>query len=258
MEIRDFTFSRVGPYTGAPQRLIMHTDGNPNPHTGLGSLEWGEREAAFTIHWYVDGNIAYRCIPEDRWAWHVLEDEIAWQYELDENGRGDYKALGIEHKMEPDGSWSQATRIASVQLGAQILSRWPNLAVSEHADWDPWTRPNDVGIALYIPDWLADVRDVIAGRIPYRTTQLTANGSPYTGPVPSEDDPDMATLAELEERIANIEHVLYNTWTAEDATRVSSTLGLGGVLQRLVEHIHPAPTVPPAHKHYGTNTGGVV
>lgn len=239
-----FSFSRVGDVTGTPTRLILHTDGNPNPHTGLGSLSWGESSGAFTIHYYIDGVTCYAAIPENRHAYHVSEPYVAKAlgYPVLYRGyeRGDVRALGIEHLMQPDGSFSQETRITSVLLGAEILSRYPGIDVSEHATWDPWTRPNDVGNALYIPDWVADVQDVIAGRTPWRTVGPTANGQPNTN-----QPEDTVTLEErvaaAEERLANIEYVLYQDWTAEDQTRVTTALGSGGIVQYLIAHGHPTP-----------------
>lgn len=247
-QITDFAFSRVGP-THTPLRLVLHTDGNPNPHTGLSSLKWGESSGAFTIHWYIDDAIAYRAIPEDRHAFHVLEPRIAeekgYTVWYGNQKRGDIGAIGIEHKMEPDGSWSQETRITSVLLGADILRRHPNIAVSEHAEWDPWTRANDVGDALYIPDWLADVNDVIAGKTPYRTVGPTANGSAYTGPVPIEE----TTMTDQQIR---------DLIDAAIKGQVLDPLAAwqNGPLETRLKAIESKPAGD--HKHYGTNTGGVV
>ena len=95
--------------------------------------------------------------------------------------RGDIHALGIEHKQEPDGSWSQETRITSVLLGAAISSRYPWIAWSGHSTWDPWTREDDPGPRLWLPDWQADVLDILGGRQPWRTVGAAYIGS---GPTP--------------------------------------------------------------------------
>lgn len=160
--------------TGPPTRGILHTDGNPNAHTALGAMGWGDRVRAFSIPWYIEGKIAYRGVPEDWHASHVREPRVAAQKGWPttwpglSKPRGDIRALGFEHVMEPDGTWDQETRLTSVLLGADVSDRWPRLHWDEHAAYDPWTRPNDVGRALWVPDWRADVADVLAGREPYR------------------------------------------------------------------------------------------
>ncbi len=198
----DFTFTNLpGWPTGDPTRGVLHTDGNPRPHTALNALRWGDRERAFSSHYYVEGKTVYRAIAEDHQAFHVLEPRIAEQeaYPVTWPGlakkRGDIRAIGIEHVMNRDGSWSQATRITSVLLGADITRRHPKIDWSEHARWDPWTRPHDVGDALYIPDWIADVRDLIAGRTPYRVVGPTASGTPHPGPDPNRPPPRDCTAA---------------------------------------------------------------
>ncbi len=182
----------VGPDVGEPTRGVLHTDGNDGPHSASGALAWGNRTKAFSIHYYVEGTLVYECLPERRLAYHVREyrKAEALGYPTTAPGvskpRGDIGAIGIEHVMQPDGSWDQETRISSVLLGAEIRRRYPNLVWMEHAELDPWTRGNDVGEALYVPDWLKDVDDVIAGRTPYRTVGERASGRPYTGAVPTE------------------------------------------------------------------------
>ena len=224
-QIVDFAFDNLhGWPTGTPTRGVLHTDGNPRPHSALAALIWGNRERAFTIQWYVEGSKAYRGVKETWHASHAKRADIAQQegYRTTWPGlsapRGDIKAVGIEHVMEADGSWSQETRITSVLLGAKIWKRWPNLRWSEHAHWDPWNRPFDVGDALYVPDWVLDVKDVIAGKEPWRTVQVTASSTPApkTGPTPSDPgappdgqgEPSERRLATLEAKLGILENRL--------------------------------------------------
>jgi hypothetical protein len=178
--------------TGEPDRIIIHKDGNVNPHTALGALTWGNRERAFSIHYYLEDEKRYVCVPETWQAFHVLEARIAEQrgYRTTWPGlskpRGDINAIGIECKMEPDGSLSQATRQNLVRCVADIWSRYP-VPTDEHATWDPWTRSHDLGNALYVPDLLEDVRDMMSGLAPRRTVQEVATGTPaVTEPFPIE------------------------------------------------------------------------
>ena len=213
-----FRFSHLpNVWVGDPDRGILHTDGNPNPHTALNALEWGDRTGAFSITYYVEGKRVYSCVSEDYLAFHTKEARVAARdgYPTEAPGvagpRGDIKAIGFEHVMQPDGSWDQETRITSVLLGAEIQARRPQIKWSEHATWDPWQRPNDVGPAVYIPDWILDVLDVVAGHTPYRTVGLTASGEPYGGAPPPEPHPppDLGLrLATVEEEVVRLQSQL--------------------------------------------------
>lgn len=178
--IRSFRFtnpSLKGWPTGQPQRGILHTQGNPGA-AALNALKWGNRTGAFSIHWYVQDRVAYRCISETRQAFHAKQSTRARARGYPTTrGRGDTRAIGIEHVETREDVWSQETRITSVLLGAAITRRYPWIAWSDHSEWDPRNRPDDTGNRLYVPDWIADVYDVIGGREPWRTVTAEYDGS---------------------------------------------------------------------------------
>ena len=182
--IFNFTNIRGWP-TGNPERGIIHTDGNPRPHSAINALRWGNRNRAFSIHYYIEDDTVYKGIPETWHASHAKRAGVAIKegYRTTWPGlsapRGDIRAIGIEHVMDENGLWSQDTRITSVLLAAKIWKHWPNLRWSDHAHWDPQSRPFDVGDALYLPDWILDVKDVMAGREPFRVVNATASPGPF-------------------------------------------------------------------------------
>lgn len=219
---------------GEPLGLVIHRQGNPIPDDdpsrgahALAAIRWGSRTKAFSIHWYVDGERAYACVPEDRHAYHVREHREAanrgrpvyrstWMARTPEafterpNGqfagasrpRGDIGQIGIEvvDRMRPDGSiyFDQASRITLVLLARDILVRRAHARadwlrdlyapITGHATWDHWTRPDDPGQALYLPDFVVDVLDLATGRTPWRTV-----GDEYDGsrPVGDRESPEV-------------------------------------------------------------------
>lgn len=260
---RHFQFrdDRIGVETGTPTRLILHIDGSTKPHTAEAAMRWGNISGAFTIHGYVDGLDFWTGVPETRHAFHVLESRVAAQRGFSTmyggRARGDIRAIGWEHKQEPDGTISQDTRITSVLAGADLMRRWPHLidAVSEHAEWDPWTRQFDMGDTLYIPDWVEDVKDVLAGRTPWRTVGVTTNSG--TPPVAEESEltrDEIVTLindairAQVLDPLGNWQTVIHRTEHEQL---------LNSVLQRIDAHSresHGSRTIP-EHRHH---SGGVV
>lgn len=190
--------------------------------TALNSIRWGIREGAFSIHYYVEGGTVYRCVDEARHAFHVLEFRVAqergrpiyrdsfmakvpqWltakpkgQFAGASKPRGDIGMLGIEcvDRQRADGSvyFDQATRRSLVLLVRDILVRNARLrgtwladtmsfSITGHQTWDQWTRPDDPGQALYLPDFTADVLDLATGREPWRTV-----GPEYDGRTPVRD-----------------------------------------------------------------------
>jgi hypothetical protein len=82
------------------------------------------------------------------------------------------------------------------------MTRWPELAIVEHGDLDPWQRANDVGDALNLADFRADLRDMREGRAPWRTVDVLATGQRHPGPAPAPPSVDLASIAETEIRQA--------------------------------------------------------
>lgn len=208
--------------------------------TALNSIRWGIREKAFSIHYYVQGRIVYVALPENVGAYHVLEYRVAQergrpiypdtfhavipktltarpkgQVAGSSRPRGDIGMIGIEavDRVRADGSiyFDQETRQTLVLLGRDILIRNARLrgtwladslsfSITGHQTWDQWTRPDDPGQALYLPDFQADVLDLAAGREPWRTT-----GADYDGSRPVADRPagavDASQLAAIRETV---------------------------------------------------------
>lgn len=186
---------------GKPNRIIVHRQGNPGA-TAINALNWGDREGAFTIHTYIDGETVYHCVPMNRHAYHAASGsaakaaEFGWVNKTPGGQfRGDIRAVGIETVDIKGGgpgqtySLSQETRISLVlvlarqcrELGLDPLGRSPNgngWVIDEHAAYDPVTRPEDLGDAIYVPDLRLDVADQMAGREPWRTVQQFAYGRP--------------------------------------------------------------------------------
>lgn len=196
----------------------------------LNSIRWAVRERAFGIHYYVEGRTVYRCLPETVGGYHVLEYRVAQergrpiypsafaaiiprtltaapkgQYAGASKPRGDIGMIGIEavDRVRADGSiyFDQETRETLVLLVRDILIRNARLrgtwladalsfTITGHQTWDQWTRPDDPGQALYLPDFTADVLDLACGREPWRTVGPVHNGKrpagepAYPSPIP--------------------------------------------------------------------------
>lgn len=193
---KTFKFSRES--QAAPQqakRIVVHRQGNPGAKA-LGALQWGERENAFTIHRYIEDDVVYGAIPLEKHAFHVLEPRIAEQRGYRVTGahgrRGDYDSIGIETVDVKGGgpgqaySLSQETRISLVLVCATLVKALGLTVedIDEHAAYDPWTRSEDLGDALYIPDLRLDVQNFLDGREPWRTVGKFAYGRPAVGDPP--------------------------------------------------------------------------
>lgn len=175
-----------------PKRVIVHRQGNPGARA-QNAINWGQSTRSFSIHRYVDsdpeGTVFYTQ-EHTQHANHVLEARIARDRGFRVDGpygaRGDYDSFGIETCDVWGGgegqtySLPQETRISLVILCRDALIDFQLTPedISEHADWDPWQRPDDLGQALYIPDLREDVRDLLEGREPWRTVQEFAFGGP--------------------------------------------------------------------------------
>lgn len=183
------------------RKVVWHRQGNPGAE-GENGINWMARTGVASIHAYVDDGKVFEGVPWDRHAFHVLEHRKAANFGLRTNGdygvRGDYDTFGVELEDESPSSTelapgqayglSQETRITAVLLGADILRWFPGLTVTdfiEHADLDPFTRPEDVGDALYMPDFRLDVLDAFEGRTPWRTVGKYARGTANPGPAPA-------------------------------------------------------------------------
>jgi LysM repeat protein len=148
----------------------------------------------FTIHSYVDDGVCFDAISPGRHAFHVREPRTAAAKGFRTTGqhgtRGDYDTIGIEAEDENPTSGdllpgqayglSQETRITLLLRVRDYLRDFPYLTpedVSEHATWDQWTRPHDLGDALNVLDFRDDLHDLRAGRTPWRTVGKHANGT---------------------------------------------------------------------------------
>lgn len=204
---RSFKFSREsGAAPQVPKRIVVHRQGNPGAKA-LNALNWGNSTGAFTIHRYIEDDVVYGAIPLEKHAYHVLEPRIAEARGYRANGaygrRGDYDSIGIETVDLPGGgpgqaySLSQETRISLVLVCATLVKALGLTVadIDEHAAYDPWTRKEDLGDALYIPDLRLDVQDHLDGREPWRTVQQFAYGKPApetwkpAAPAPTQPDP---------------------------------------------------------------------
>jgi hypothetical protein len=179
---RQFTFkaSLIGA-AQTPRRVILHRQGNPGAKA-LNSLNWGNNEGAFSIHSYIGDHVCYDAVPANRQAFHVNARDP-------QGVRWDMNAIGIETEdvkdpahLAPGQTYAltQETRITLLLRTAEYL-RAHGLApsaVDEHATYDPVNRPEDLGNALNVPDFRADLTDFLAGREPWRTVQRFATGAP--------------------------------------------------------------------------------
>ena len=194
-ETRLFDFE-ASPAAQVPRRIILHRQGNPGVE-GENGLAWGKRTGAFTIHSYIDDAVCFDAIAPLRHAFHVKEASVAAARGFRTAGaygpRGDYDSIGIETEDEnaqstalaPGQAYglSQETRVTLLLRVAAYLRQFPPLTpddVTEHADWDRWQRPEDLGDALNIPDFRDDLRDLLAGREPWRTVGAFARGGRTT------------------------------------------------------------------------------
>jgi hypothetical protein len=239
-----FGFHPITTRFQTPRKVVWHRQGNPGAE-GESGIAWGARTGAFTIHHYIDDGICLSAVPENRHAYHVKEHRWAPNFGLVTNGvhgiRGDYDTIGVELEDESPTSTplapgqayglSQETRITAVLLGADILRRWPLLTTAdfiEHADLDPITRAEDVGDALYLPDFRKDVDDVLAGRTPWRTVGKFATGTQTTetGPVFTQADLDAAEARGFErgKRAGRVE--MWEAWKRETVNHLNWVAGL--------------------------------
>jgi hypothetical protein len=196
-----FTFrdSLIGPFM-TPTKLILHRQGNPGAE-GKNGMAWGNDTSSFSIHYYVDDTVCFVGVPENRQAYHTK----------DSNGqRADLGAIGIETEDESPASaslapgqtygLSQDTRITLVLVVCDIFRHRGTLPVFEHADFDNVNRKEDLGNALYLPDFRLDVEDALAGREPWRTVGVFATGAPAPDswkPVPAVPAPTTVLASRL-------------------------------------------------------------
>lgn len=180
---------------GAPERIIVHRQGNPGAHAAA-ALNWGDREGAFSIHDYIEDGTAIHAVDWTRHAYHTNAASAAGAEAFGYSvltpwgtRRGDIGAVGIETCDVKGGAAGQAyslsreTRITLVILCAEICARFgldpmAGHTIDEHAAYGDSTRAEDLGDALNIPDLRADVADLMAGREPWRTVQEFATGNP--------------------------------------------------------------------------------
>lgn len=180
-----------------PRRIVIHRQGNLGVKA-LNALTWGNREKAFTIHSYVGDDTCYDAIPAGRHAFHVKEarkvKELGGRVTGSYGTRGDYDSIGIETEDVAGGapgqaySLTQETRITLLLRVRDYLLEFPHLTpndVYEHGQLDPWTRPNDLGDALNVLDFREDLKDLLAGRTPWRTVGTFARGTRATGGAPA-------------------------------------------------------------------------
>lgn len=212
---RTFTFTNLPgfPWRRRANRWVIHTDGNPKPHTAAGALAWGDRTRAFNIHLYIEDELAYWCVPLDWQAFHVRRDDVAAARGFVTTlpgltqKRGDIYANGSEHLMRGDGTWSQDTRITSILAHAEAFKANPGIGtVQEHAELDPRDRAFDVGDAVWVPDWILDVQDVVAGRTPFRTVSEPYEARPVpkaARPAPA-DTPPLDPSGDVRQQIADL------------------------------------------------------
>lgn len=167
-----------------PNRIILHRQGNPGAKA-LNALTWGNRTGAFSIHSYIEDGVCYDAVEANVQAFHVKETKWAraWGFPTP-HGRGDYRAYGIETVDVTGGapdqqySLSQDTRITLLLVVRDVCQQF-NISpenVFEHADFDPVTRSEDLGDALNVTDFRADLVDLMAGREPWRTVGRFATG----------------------------------------------------------------------------------
>lgn len=172
-----------------PDRVVVHRQGNPGAKA-INSLNWGNDTQAYTIHSYAAGKVCYDAIPPSRHAFHVKEYRKVQTRGGKWSGlygpRGDYNSVGVECEDVKGGgpgqtySLTQDTRI-TLLLRVRDYLRQFNLtpeAVEMHSDLDPWTRSADLGNALNLGDFRADLDDLLAGREPWRTVGQYATAVP--------------------------------------------------------------------------------
>lgn len=242
-ELRKFTGFPAGvmntPLQG-PTKVVWHRQGNPGAE-GESGIAWGARTGNFSIHFYIDDKVVLEGVPWDHHAYHVKESRNAAKFGLPTTGfagpRGDYNTIGVEMEDESPASaelapgqaygLSQETRISAVLLGADLLRWFPWLRVDdfiEHADLDPWTRPEDIGDGLYMPDFRLDVLDAYNLKTPWRTVGKFARGTQNMGsppapePEPVPSGPNLVAVVEQAEaalqRARDEEEAAYRVYLA--------------------------------------------
>ena len=170
---------------GKPNRIILHRQGNPGAKAP-NSLNWGNNTAAFSIHSYIERDTSYDAVNPEYTAYHVKQwvkaSEMGYPTVFSGLVRGDFGAIGIETVDEgTTGAYylHQETRITLLLRVAAYMRAYPHLTVGtvyEHADFDPWDRPDDLGNALNILDFRDDLSDLLSGKEPWRTVGPIANG----------------------------------------------------------------------------------
>ena len=230
----DFTNIR----SGIPQvinRGGLHRNGNPGA-TAINSLNYGERSRTFNCHAWVEDGTVYLAIPANELSYTIREWRLAkkFGYEVVVPGfprkRGDYGLYGIETTDVVGGapgqkySLSQETRITLLLLARDVCNEQGITAADwkEHANYDPWTRANDLGDALYIPDFRADLAELLAGMEPWRTVQEFS----YGRPAPAEWAPPPATIpgelvveGHIDNALARLEGIRDDLLRAKEANR---------------------------------------
>ena len=187
-----FEFTNIRSRITQPiNRICLHRNGNPGA-LAINTLNWGNREQAFNIHAMVENNIVYEAIAPGELAYHIREWRLAAEkgFVVDVPGlsqkRGDYGCLGIETSDIKGGgpgqeySLSQETRISLLLYCRDLVRLHDDVTadgILEHANYDSWTRSEDLGDALYIPDFRLDLKELLAGMEPWRSTPAGASAT---------------------------------------------------------------------------------
>lgn len=217
-------------------RICLHRNGNPDAEA-FNTLEWGNRERAFNIHAMVEDGVVYEAIAANELAYHIREWRLAAEkgFVVDVPGfprkRGDYGCIGIETSDIKGGgpgqkySLSQETRISLLLYCRDLVERHDELtaaAILEHANYDPWTRAQDLGDALYIPDFRDDLRELLAGMEPWRTVGPEAFGRPAPPewePLPAAIPNELVVEGFIENALARLEGIRDDLLRAKEANR---------------------------------------
>lgn len=242
-ERRQFVFSQFPKieWDGPPLAICLHRCGNPRPYTVANALAYLNRSRSASVHYFISKEgVVHQATPVGQHAWHVSASTEAakrgWPTVLDglAKPRGDVQVVGIEHQQIPDAppekvglqAFSQETRISSLLLARDLVEEYGPLEIVEHADLDKGgSRDDDCGDALFVPDYRADLADLIQGREPWRTVGETANGRPHPGPAPESPGPTVTTATLAEEqirqavRVSLLEERLDSIQTAQESLR---------------------------------------
>ncbi len=232
-----FEFTNIRSRITQPiNRIAIHRNGNPGA-TALNTLNWGNRTRAFNIHAMVEDGVVYEAIAANELAYHVREWRLAAKkgFVVDVPGfprkRGDYGCIGIETSDIVGGgpgqeySLSQETRISLLLYCRDLVQRHDGLtanSILEHANYDPWTRADDLGDALYIPDFRDDLRELLAGMEPWRTVQEFAYGRPAPAewePLPARIPGELVVEGLIDNALARLEGIRDDLLRAKEANR---------------------------------------